>query len=199
MRRFVTGHPLQLQKLIRFVMCARYGTIAELEHLGDNLYLNLENLDPLPPSTISMWKQHQRDINRNPSNFLKDHHELERPPPFLIQDSIQNRIIVLHEMSTISADLEQLVQSFISTRLYRTHARMRAAKTQEQRKRFHKRNIQSSSWTGPKSGQVLGKHLYRMSGTASYSNCKYRFRPSISVTHGATPHTASILASLSIQ
>ena len=78
-----------------------------------------------PWKSISIWKQHQCDINRNLSNFLKDHHELERPPLFLIQDSIQNRIIVLHEMSTISADLEQLVQSFISTRLYRTHARMR--------------------------------------------------------------------------
>lgn len=52
--RFVDRYPLQLQKLTRFVMCLHYGESShEGKNLEENLVSNLENLQPLPLSTVS--------------------------------------------------------------------------------------------------------------------------------------------------
>ena len=135
-----TRHPLQLQKLIRFIMCIRYGAIGDLRELEQHLVQNLEGPQPASPSTLSGWKRLGRQ---------------ERLPPFLILDRSYDPMSMLRSMSILSKDIEQIVQSFIAVRLYGTHERMREAKEQEVQKRVdhfndvgHPRAMHKRHW-GP--------------------------------------------------
>lgn len=47
----------------------------------------------------------------------------DKTSPFMIPERIFNPGKMLHEMNTLSSDVEQLVQTFIQTRLHATHAR----------------------------------------------------------------------------
>ena len=125
--RFVDRYPLQLQKLIRFVMCVRYGKISHEKNLEEHLIANLENLQPLPFSTVSGLENLFRQDNLNE----KEQQRTAEILPFLIHDSIYDPITILQDMSIVSSDMEQLVGSFICTRLDRTHVRMKDIITKE--------------------------------------------------------------------
>lgn len=137
---FITRHPLQIQRLIRFFMCVRYGHLSKREHLTRHLYWNLEKQDRPPLATFSKRKQFQL----NHTNELLDalaKNELEGSiPPFLILDSVHDPIVMLKDMHTVSDDLKHLVQSFMNDRLRKTHAKFRDALVREYQERYRNCN-----------------------------------------------------------
>ena len=110
-QKLVNRPPLQLQKLIRFVLCERYGNVPSIEKMEHYLRSNLEGPDPLPFLTVAQRLQdkkrnHGQDISRQSS-------QLPIPPPLLILDRIHSPAKIIYEMNALSSDLDQLVQSFI--------------------------------------------------------------------------------------
>ena len=136
--RFVDRYPLQLQKLIRFAMCVRYGKLSHEKDLEEHLVSNLENLQPLPFSTVSGLRNlyRQENLNEKVPTSLNEHQRTAETLPFLILDSIHDPVTIVQDMSIISSDMEQLVRSFICTRLDRTHVRMKDKMTEEYQHRL---------------------------------------------------------------
>ena len=104
LRKGVTSHPLQLQRLIRLVISERCGNVPKSNALGGHLVDNLKSLKPLPPLTASQWLQ--LNLGR-PTPFR------QRSPPFLILDSVHDSAVMLPKMNTLSSDMEILISSFI--------------------------------------------------------------------------------------
>lgn len=133
---FIARHPLQIQRLIRFVMCVRYGHVSESRSLMKHLYWNLEKQHPPPPATFSKWKQFQLNHTKELPDTLAQQGPVGMVPPFLILDSVHDPAAILKDMSVVCSDLEHLVHSFINNRLRKTHAKFRAALVQEYRERY---------------------------------------------------------------
>lgn len=136
LRPFFTRHPLQIQRLIRFVMCVRYGHVSEAKNLTTHLYWNLEKQHPPPPATFSKWKQFQFNLTNKLPDTLAKHELVSTIPPFLIVDSVHDPIVMMKDMRMVSDVLEYLVHSFINDRLRKTHAKFRDALVQEYQERF---------------------------------------------------------------
>ena len=136
LRPFFTRHPLQIQRLIRFVMCVRYGHVSPVKNLTTHLYWNLEKQHPPPPATFSKWKQFQLKLTSGLPVTLAEHGLVSTIPPFLILDSVHDPIAILKDMRIVSDDLEHLVHSFVNDRLRKTHAQMRDALIQEYQERY---------------------------------------------------------------
>jgi len=135
-RPFITRHPLQIQRLIRFVMCVRYGHVSGVKDLARHLRWNLEKRHPPPPATFSKWKQFQLKMNNKLPIIFAEPGLMSVVPPFLILDCVHDPITMLKDMRMVSDDLEHLVHSFFNDRLRRTHAKMRDALIQEYHERY---------------------------------------------------------------
>ena len=143
--QYVDRHPLQLQKLVRFVMCVRYGRIPRNRKLRKYLVSNLGNSQSLPISTISVLRKLFNYYNSDKKcRTLLARHQW-KIPPLLILDSIHDPANMLQDMSIVSSDIEQLVRSFFGTRLRRTHMRMRDLMTEEYQDRFRHCNSEGYS------------------------------------------------------
>ena len=144
--RFVDRHPLQMQKLIRFVICVRYAKTPE-KGLEKRLISNLENLKPLPVSTVpGLRNVFGRDnFDQKLLYLLVRHRRTAEIPPSLILGLIHDPAAILQDMSTVSSDMEQVIRSFVNARLHRTHEKMRDLMTEEHRVRFRHCNGEDHS------------------------------------------------------
>lgn len=142
---FVKRHPLQLQKLIKLAMCAR-SRLGKVPTHSKPLS-SLDNCGSLPSETLDAWREHLRKISTRWWESAR--------LPFMVLDRDYDPATMLREMSAISADMEQVVQSFVEVRLHGTHSKMKEIHQEEYEKRYRHCNGSNHSkamhekWWGP--------------------------------------------------
>ena len=196
--QFVDRYPLQLQKPIKFDICVLYRKTSHEQKLKKHLVSNLENLRPIPPSTASNLQDFLPPENPDEKlpDLLLQHPPTAELPPFLIPDSIYDPATIMQDMGVVSSDMALLVSSVVNTRLYRTHAKMRRVTTEEYQARSRHCHVGGRSRARHEEHYrpvycLKADYSSHESSTRSANPRYRRHRTGISITHRASPHTAS--------
>ncbi|MCJ1459228.1 hypothetical protein MMC28_009605 [Mycoblastus sanguinarius] len=149
LREFVVPLQRQVQRLIRLMMCIRYGNVPDAKELPKVFGTDLESSGSTLPSNLSKWeesypKSYPWYPKKQPDSLLK-FWQLGPERKFSIDYSFHDPVAILQDMGTLSSDMEQLVHSFIETRLVRTHAKMRNAMLQDYLERLNQCNSEGHS------------------------------------------------------